>query len=711
MYLLSKQNLGSTLKYSSKNIVLASYFNDFATRRIPVPVLVQGGVFLLDFEESLRDAIDAQKTISSDKFRNLLALIVKTYDKLDAIEMARILKEYGIKLPKDSKAGASDEDSIESFVSEIKTRIARQLAESGLSGALVSTFFTEDAEKISFKEFGAINLSNIGSVVDNVQNFYSQFKQHATGDSLADTLNSMCTTNPILQATSSLLRTFYSSQGSYVQARENYVMDKMFQSAFGEPLVSKTSLLDGRFYQIDEVNFPEISYADALTVFLWSMNTSMGVDTAFDENKKGLPISDILTELVTGIGVIMPFLPEQAGKPDFGRIEEHYKRVFLMHLIRRITSDLPGDFHGRVINSIKTNKYFKLEEYEKEFMHSLRTLSMVYESYRDTAAYYRALYRNEDVVFADFDQLHHLRRRKITEFVESLIERFSTSSQTVDHPAYYKLPTHVTMNTASTLSFTPMAPDWAVSRNSLSTIRHDRVLDVRDFTNVMRFGCFTAGLHPTSSWFSIAPKLDAMGLPYPLINEAKTLHPMYYFTTPSDDALLGSEALRAMLRAIPEREIKRIEKINDIVADQIASKSSRFRVHDVYEFSMRLEIPTEMAEAILRKRKSSADDYWYDLSDITDVTYFMAPHVAPILEFVNMDEEGNYKFVPPFVATFPALVTSSTDTFNMFKQRALTGLEDELELMKKKKEKKVTPKKEEEGPSTPPANTEDEITE
>lgn len=679
MYLQSKQNLGSQLKFGSRNVLLSTYFNDFSNRRVPVPVAISGGVFLLEFEKVLKEVVKGQQSMNDDKFRRLLSLIVKSYDRLDSVDMGAILKEYGVKIPakKGGKDPLTEEESLDLFVTDLKSRIARQLAETGLTGALVQNFFADNTDPYDFKEFGDIGFGTVQQVVNNVQSFYSKFVQRESGDSLATELNAMVTRNPITHATANLLRVFYAGEGSYVVAKESYVIDKLFEEITGAPLVSKEALLEGRFYNVTAVAFPDISYADAVAGFLWSMNTSMGITVDTDgAGSKPIKITSILSELVTGIGAIMPFLPSDAGTPNYVRLEEHYKKVFLMHLIRRITSDVPGDFYGRVTNGIKTNKFFKLDEMQMEFEHSLKAVSIVYESFRDTAFYYRNLFKRDDIMFSDYTTLHHLKRKKITEFVDNLIESMNTTSQSLEHPAYYKLATHVTQHTASDLSMEPFVPEYRFNRKDWSKNRHVTVLDKSNMNAEMEFSAVTAGLSYGSTWFDISDKLIGMGLPVRMVQLADKRKPVFFFTTPVSDNLLGEDALKAMLAAIPVSDIDAISERHEVIGDVIFSMGQRFRPEDIFQFSMRLGLPKEISTKILQLRGGNLKEDWLDISGMNEVTYFVAPEICPIWEIITLDEANRY--IPPFIANYPALVTATSESFSLFQREVMVSIPDQV---------------------------------
>lgn len=666
-----RQNIKSKLMFGTKNLLLSDYFSDMVSRRVPVPARVSNGMFLLDFESTLKEVIVGQQKINDDKFRLLVSMIVKVYDTLEAKQLAPILIEAGLKVPVkgSGKSVESEEEALTRMIDTIKERIARQITESGFSGAMISTFFTESAGSFSFTEFKGIDLASVSLVVRETQSFYSKFILGGKGDDLAMTLNSAIATNPILHSASALLRVFYSAEGMYVTCRESFIMDKIFKDVFGKPLVSKDTLFNGRFYEITDIDMPDLSYADALAMYLWSINQSMGIDVALDDKKQVLSAGDIIKELVTGVGLVLPFLPSEAGKPNVKKAQDHYKRIYLINLIRRISSDLPGSYYNSITNNIKNNRFFKLDESETEFHFSLKVLSMAYEAFRDTAAYYKDMYTRKDVFFSDTVTLHAKKRDKITEFVEKLVDQLKGSIQNAEHPAYYKLASHVTNTSETELVSSPYIPDWTVDRKAVDDATSLMMMPSGTSLTIGQpvLRVMTSGLHPSSTgWFDILGILAPLQLPYAAIVNATRVKPEYYFTVPDDSVLLNSDAIQAQLSFMSQSEIDALAQKNRVVADMIQSVSQRFTPYSAEEFSMRMKLPVEVARAILNRDGvgSSFTGSWYDLSGLVNVTYFLSPHLSPIYEVIENDEPNRY--LPPFIGIYPTLLTEQNMAYDMY---------------------------------------------
>lgn len=649
----TRENLGSRLIVSHKNLMLSDYMQDFKTRSVAVPVHITTSLFILDFKTILSEIYKGQEEMQEAKLRQLLSLLVKSYDTINDKDLVKELKNLGFSPDPKNKY---DTDPLETIVADLRLRIGRSVSESGLTGLMVSNFFTSNDKSSDFKEFKDVNFANVSALVGKAQNFYAKFISKEKGDILGMDLHALMGGNAILSATRSLMRIFYQSTGSYVSCRESFVIDTIFKDVFGSNLIEKTPIIEGRFYRITNIDVPDIGFVDAAAAYIWSINLSMGISSGIDTSAN-LKISDILKELVTGIGVVMPFVPEEAGTVESKSIEAHYSKIYLLHLIRRITTDQVGEYYSRITQMVKANRFFKIDEYEQSFDEGLKVLSICYEAYRDTAFYYRDMFHRTDVFFRDYDTLHPDKRKKIVDFIDSLTDKLKNTNMSLEHPAYYKLPTHVITPMTSPFASVPMIPDWYVPRKQRDSLPRYILGDTAEAT----LSVGSSGLHPSANWWDILDKLNTTKIPFPLIRSCRRLEPVYFFAQPTDLGPLAGDVIKNMLSFFPVSKIKDIAKTEPQIADAILSQGSLMYIRDVYEMSQLLRVPLTIAQKMM-EAGGSDEGFWVNLSDLDEAVYFMEPSVSQVYEEIPRDEPGRY--IRPFIALFPTLVTYYNQAFN-----------------------------------------------
>lgn len=631
---------GTRMMYDPRNLIISSYFGDMYKRFVPAPAAVANNIFILDFQKRLKTIISDEDNQSDEKMNQLLSMIVASYDKVDVEALASKLSEMGLRVEKSDKDD-SDKDAVVRIVRDIQKRIAQITTESGMSNLIIKNVLTEKAGSLNLDELGKINLNAVSGVVDLTQKFYAEFVSLEKGDTLAASLAEKFSDNPVLSGLHALYRIMHSGSGAFVQCRESYIMDELFKVTFDEPLVSKKTLLQSKAYSVTKVAMPNIKYSESLHLFMWSLTKIMGLvdDTGGDIAK--INISTLVDQIVTGVGQNLPFVPVEAGKPDMENMEKHYTAMFALHAYRRMITDQPGDFRNRVMNSIKTNKFWKLESMEKAFNEHLYVLSVAFEAFRDCAFYYRDLYRNENLMFEDWKDLHFLKRRQLTSFMEEMIGNFTDFSFGMEHPAYYKLPGHITQHTASTFSAEPIKFDYAFPRTLKNKVQPFILGDkLETFLRI-----FTAGIVSGSWW-----DLNDGKLPRSLrvMSSATQLDPVYFFTLATSDPLLATKVVKHLYSIYPLTRLDHLRHEYGDVFDEIISLGQVMRFRTSEELSMAMQIPIEIADLIWEERGGS--DYFLDLSALQGVKIFLDPVLAPMYEVKALSAD---RYVSPFVGMYP----------------------------------------------------------
>lgn len=641
------KKVGTEIKSTPSNLMLSTYFGQMYTNQVSVPVQISNSRFLLDFKESLKSITEEADILSDEMMKTTLYILVQSYDRLNVDETVNKLISMGIKVSASAIPENQDERTvIANFCQRIQERITSLSVESGLSNLLIQDVLTARGDSLNLATLGGVSFSKVEGVVDWAQEFYSLFVRQERGDQLTQMLATRSATNPILIGGRALYALFRSGTGAYVQARENYVMDELFTDMMGEKLVTTKTLLDSKMYRVTDTVLPDIQFVDAIAGYIWSLNTLQGIVSDLGDGDS-LPVSSLVDQIITGIGDKVPFLPKEAGDVDKNKLEEHYKVIYLLHLTRRFMTDNPGDFRNRVVNSIQGNRFFKAEGMEKLFNEELYILSACFEAFRDTAFYYRDLYRNQQILFSDWKELNPLKRKQLTKFMEEFVLGSATSfTYGLEHPAFYKQPGHLTTHTASSLSASLLNVEVHIPKSSWSNSFH-YIMGVEDET-FLRIG--TSGLL-SGGWWDI-PSTE---LPYGrrLLNRAHIISPQYTFKVNLPDTLLTSGVIKQMYSIYPKNapQLQALLDTDPDVYDMIRMMAQERRFLRVTDLSLAMRLPLEIAE-IIWERAGDVKEF-LDLSELNGLTFFIDPDLAPYYEYRELSQE---RYVAPFVGKYPLLV-------------------------------------------------------
>jgi hypothetical protein len=372
-------------------------------------------------------------------------------------------------------------------------------------------------------------------------------------------------------------------------------------------------------------------------------------------------VSGMVERIVTGIGQNVPFVPQEAGTIDVSALEEHYKTIFLLHLTHRFLSDQPGDFNNRVVNSIKTNRFFKAEGVEKLFSEELYVLSACFEAFRDTAFYFRDLYRNEKVMFSDWKQLNPLKRTQLTTFMEDYILNSTTNSSFdhgLEHPGFYKQVAHLAAHSSSFLSQDMLNVEAYIPDSTWNSFQHYiMATGMRDET-FLRLG--TSGLL-SGSWWDI----PTSELPYGhrMLNRLDKIDPQYMFKVRLGDSLLLSPIVQQMytIYAKNSPEFNRLRENYPDTYEIIRKMAQERRFTKVTELSMAMRLPLEIAEHIWDQAPADGEAREFlDLSGLDGLTFIFDEGAVEYFEFRQL---STTRYVAPFVGRYPLLVEEIDTAF------------------------------------------------
>lgn len=647
--MLQIQNIeGIQRRYSQKNMLLGYYHHVLQNSLVTVPTEVVSNAFVLDFETRLKEAVVFEQNLREDAKKQILELLVSTYDKLSPQDLVPQLKALGFNVPAKVRKGdvVTEEDKIYEFVVDMQARIAKSISEGGLTNIMVKESLSFKTG-LNFEALKDINLSSIQTVVSKAQQFYTQFRAESKGDNLALRLAEATESNGLLKAVKALYLTFNSPEGMNVACRESHVLESFFTQTLGQSFVTVESEIPGKCYRYSNIAINELSFAEAISGFMFCLNASMGSQSQA-EGQVQMPLSKIAEQLITGVGTILPFTPSEAGTVDINNLDSHTAQIYLIHVLRRLMRDDFGEYESRIQSQIKANSYFKFDGSSAHFFNDLKVLSVSYEAFRDVAAYYRGMFNSDSLLFADSFQMHHHRRSQIRDFVEERIKQLSSVVLGVESDRFYRTAQHVIEQRSSVLLDYPILPTVHVPDDQVARLpRYTMANDHLAFLSVATSGLISG------SWSDVY-EASRLGVARAVLSSASRVEPLFYVTRTLDGDILTSRAIKNKFRFFGLNSLLTIAKRRDDVSEILMKHAQIKYLLSAEDLARQASIPLDMAEIIYHGEKNYAG-YFADLGESNDIFYILEPNVFRIVDVLLAPDDALE--VVPFVAKFPAILT------------------------------------------------------
>lgn len=586
---------GSEIVRNQSTIWLDYYYNSLRTRMVVVPASVAEGKFLLDFEKSLL-AVDASKAeLTKERLQTALYMILRTYKELDVDTLMTQLSSFGL-LPAAKEASENQRQTLTNTILDIRQRMTRMVAESGLTNlVLKGESLTDEITDVSpnIEAFGATTFSEIAGISEQINRIYQTFLLGEKGELMAEMAEREIVASSILQAVSRLRRLFRSGTATYTRVRASFVMDHVFGLAGLDPMVDEREIIPVLASSVSSVGFNPIGFADCVYIVQAAVQRMGGsiIDTEKDTETS---IFDLASTLALGYGDIVPFIPKEVGTVDIKRIDEHFRSLYLTNVMNRLMSDSPGDFFGRITSAINLKSFYTVQASQAKFEDAIYSISLAFEAYRDTVAFYRNMYGREDVEFADGDQLSVFKRNKLRTFLSDVIYKGMTSFNfSLQHPAYYKQGAHI---------YEAVLPEMALAGISLEP-KFDTVAMVAQpgFTDVhmtRTYRIFGKRLPDHMSLWDIED-LDSIPLPLTVLNNRKDVQPIYSLALKFGEDLMSHEMLRISRKYIPYSKMtKMLQKFNTPFVRNLIGSLNIEIFDTANQFARVTGMPTSLAETI-----------------------------------------------------------------------------------------------------------------
>lgn len=646
-------------KVSSTNHFLHTYFDTMYDRTVSVPAAVISTMFQLDFKVQLELISPTIQHESEEKINQYIRIIASTYESLNTDETVSALLKMGlkperrpkfdIKDKKDKRTGpVTDEEArilLTDFVVDMKTRFTRTTVESGFQGLMIRNILHERASASGLSTLKGLNIIYVSRVVDTASGMFGQLTKSETGADLALWMSDQFSKSPLLGTLRNLYSVLRNETGAVVPVRESYVVDEMFKTFFDTPFMSKESILEAKAYKVTGCIMKDLSFADAIAGFMWSFNTILGIKMK-DDKVRTVSIEELVPYIVTGVGETLPYVPEEAGVANYDRMYDEYMKVYFLHVVLRFLRDEPGEFKSRIDNTIQKSKFFKLEELARDFTINLYSLSVAYEAFRDTAAYFRELYKRTDVLFADHEMILPSDRLKVINFMEDHMSRINAFSVNMDHPAYFKQPAHILGHVNGLISMEVKNVEYTLPRRIYS--KAERIFTLSGVNTSQSMKLFTAGI-TQGSWFDITD--EALPMSRDLLNRAVLFNPTYSFKKDIETPIMLTKTVKYFYNLVPESKLDKLQQEDPDLHETIVRMSQRVRYFSEEELSQLMGIPMTLAQAIWAQGDGKPG-YFLDLSESTGVAFFFE---SDLFGYYEVKDHKTERFVRPFISKLPAL--------------------------------------------------------
>uniref|UniRef100_A0A2V0RC03 Uncharacterized protein n=1 Tax=viral metagenome TaxID=1070528 RepID=A0A2V0RC03_9ZZZZ len=675
--------IGDTLRTKTGNMLHSLYFGQLFNRKVSVPVRVSTTQFLLDFRTTLQEIYEDKESMSQGLVDTILGLLIKTNQTLGTDEIIKKLEAADV-IPQSiiGENGEIKEDGRErlsKMVTQLESKIATHTVQSGLSNIIVSDVLSyKDNQTFDLSSLQNVGMEEVSNVVHWAQVFWNQFISQAGGDVLATDLAAKARGSELLKGCRNMYYLFRSGTGAHVEARESYVFDKIFEAIHGEDekLVEWDPIMKNKIYEVGKSQMPDIGFADTISAFMWSCSTIMGLSPTLENGSESL--AGMVDQQVLGIDSQKFYVPTEAGIMDPERVKKHYKLTYLLHLIKRFIADDPGQFMATVNNSIAGNRFFDAKGMEQIFNEELYCLSIAFEAFKDTAYFYRKLYKSDAVLFEDWADVPPQHKSLVIKHVEDgMFDNAKQFMKASDHPAYWTQKAHLFTQEGTDLNVGPLFAEPFISQTAWADMPWERVVSSDKSSSMLRRIAGRPVLN--GSWWDMS---DAK-LPFDrdTIAHRSLVSPKFTFQIRAAESIMSNDIVKAKYTCYPKDQmIRELSRMEDTGFTLMIKKMGEERYFtSAAELSNALRIPVNIASAIWDStplagwatEEQPGKEFW-DLSALEGIMFVMKPSAAKYYEYSELESSTNAFNLLPFVAEYPCVIEQHDNMFRTIDPLPLT---------------------------------------
>lgn len=610
---------------SPRAYFLSNFFSSTMHTEVSVPVVMSSSLFVFDFEQEI-SRFEELKDLSQSHIRQILAVMSRAVGVVDQGWLRATLQE----------AGFSDDMTpagLENITRMIRDSMIQSIGRSGISSLLIRDVLNTTEFKALDKP-ESIEYSNLQTSIGIIQELYSKFASsdsvEAVGAFISETINA----NSFMAYVRMLYSIFHKTNAPSVPIKLSYVTETIMTSLFDERPITYEAVIPGYEYRISDVGFmQDVTFADATAASVLGLRTIMGIDLSNEQAPLVRDLPSIATQMITGIGSIIPSLPEGLTI-DVDRSQKLLLTIFFHRLIHRLTTSEFGTLEGRVRNVMDSRKYERNEAFDSIIRESLQVCSVVFESFLDACAYFKNMALDESVHFTDIRPRF---RKKYSDLVFDFYGQFKTFFLPTTHVRFMREPALVTNHQFESSASMPetFLPDSEMKGGLRA---------VMSLSDMSTYEFYKSDILTGSA---VDAKLD---FPLKVLSLAKNVMPQNFFSVPVPESF-KHDLFKYEFSFIP---INDLAKNTDFLS-HYTSHAHIVMVSNVEEFMREFALPYAVAKSIFKK-----PELFVDISGISKTIYHWEDPVAPCYESFQPESTGDYApHIDPLITRYPFLMVNT----------------------------------------------------
>lgn len=616
-----------TVKRSFAQLLVRDYFSRLKQTNVAVPLQMSKEVLFFDFNQEIQ-RLPALQRISKDRIASVIGLLAKSLGRLDETWLKEVIAAAGFK--------ESQEET--DLIRDLRSAIVTSLGRSGVSNLIVKDVLqAPDGNSLILQNAKSMTMPDIATAIRHIQSLYSRFAQSESVESISSYLSDSIANDPVLGFTNSLYSLFHLTNAPSAPVNLAYTLNSFFGSVFKEPYMAEKTILPGYEYALTAINVPtEITYGDCVFLATWGLRTCMGIQEDI-KTLSAYSIEELLANQVSGAGVAAPFmLKGLKHNPD--RCSEIFTKMFFLKLCERVASGDFGNLEAKVRNVIDSRKYERSDAFDKMIKTYLSVSSVAFESFLDTAAFFREVSTDYSVFFSDVDPRV---QKKLNDFCYSFYGVFKQFNYPATHPRFL-------MEAATLVNHTVALPsgqdDYMIGsaddvRKKTSAIMLDTDIKLATFLN--------SKLIQGSAWDM------PLEVPHAILSLSNPNTPVYSVSVPKPE-LLTSDIGSAFFSIMPLKDLLKKTKHKDWFLERAELRV----VASVGDLMNLYSLPQDVATRIHKK----GGDVYIDISTVPTTVYTYEYDLAPIYEVAGLDADDPLT-VKPAVAQYPYLLEFTAGYF------------------------------------------------
>jgi hypothetical protein len=612
---------------------LAMFLGQFGNEMVNVPLEVVNSLIVFNYESELK-TFDEFKDMGERSIDALLTTVSKIISGVDNSDIVKLFSAQGVKIPN---------KTAQQLVDGVKERITNTIIQGGIPNLIIKNALSDPTSYAQIDRKDIPSLSSFSTTFTVISKFYGKF---AMSDGVADVASFVeqeLWAAPGIKTIRHLYRLFQRSSAPTTPGRFGYIANTIVSSVLGSPLVTideKKSILGFRTH-ISEVDVlpSDIQYVDIVSLYFAMIRTSMGFGLSADETET-VNLKDIVSNMQTGLGQILPFVPEDLGKPNAAVMNAMFEKLWFLFALRLIASNQNGATAGRIHRVMNERKYLRDDAYDALVNESINVASIAHEAFVLTAGFLKNLMQDDSIYYPN---LHPVHKNKMSKVMADMLKYFTTSFMGTQNPNYLLNAAHVMVDMPATLD----ATYGFICKDTMFKGERKSILDKHSLS------MYEVAMGELISGHLLDVETDISPL---LLIDKKALNPidvMYSFATESHQFIREFDLFSALSIFKFEDVFGNVDERFAGIAWWLKDKIEVKYLLSLTEFAQEFGLPLNVASKLY-----TAPGGYVKLRTMDRHYYTWSPNDPQFFQLKVLDPEKTY--IRPVVTTFPFLMERVT---------------------------------------------------